>query len=125
MAASDRRNIAVLGASPKPERYSNMASRLLQSHGFALFPVNPARPVVCDFPCFASLSEIKDAVDTLTVYVSAGISTGLEKEILALKPKRVIFNPGSENPRLQETLRKNGIKVIEACTLVMLNTGQF
>jgi uncharacterized protein len=125
MAVNDKRNVAVLGASPKPERYSNKAVLFLQAHGFAVYPVNPARPVVCGLPCFAALSEIKDAVDTLTIYVRPEISAVLEKEILSLKPKRVIFNPGSENPPLKEALREGGIKIVEACTLVMLNTGQF
>ena len=64
-------------------------------------------------------------VHTVTVYVSADISTNMKTELIDLAPKRVIFNPGSENPTLASELQKSGIAVEEACTLVLLSTAQF
>lgn len=63
--------------------------------------------------------------DTITVYVNPSVSSGLEEAFLRARPRRVIFNPGAENPDLADRLREAGIEVEEACTLVLLNTGQF
>jgi predicted CoA-binding protein len=71
------------------------------------------------------LGDIGEAVDTLTVYVSEQVSGRLEEAILRLAPKRVLFNPGAENPALRDSLEAAGISTREACTLVMLKTGQF
>lgn len=76
-------------------------------------------------------SDIQSAVaaagrpDTLTMYVGANISAQMQTDILAANPKRIIFNPGSENPELATALRTIGAETLEACTLVMLRTGQF
>ena len=71
------------------------------------------------------IGDIKEEIDTLTVYVNAKISGGQFDAISALKPRRVVFNPGAENPELAAKLSDAGIEVIEACTLVMLRTQQF
>jgi predicted CoA-binding protein len=68
---------------------------------------------------------IADSIDTLTVYVNPKISGGEYDNILKLKPRRVVFNPGAENNELAEKLKRAGFEVIEACTLVMLRTEQF
>jgi len=117
--------VAVLGASPKRERYSNQAVRMLLEHGHAVIPVHPAATEIEGLPVSASLADIGRAVDTLTVYVSPAHSAPLRESILALNPKRVIFNPGTENPSLKNTLDEHGIQTEEACTLVLLHTGQF
>ncbi|MEW6412455.1 MAG: CoA-binding protein [Candidatus Zixiibacteriota bacterium] len=116
---------AVLGASPKEDRYSFKAVRMLKEHGFQPIPVHPAGHAVDGVPGLKSLDDITGAVDTLTVYVGPGISSAELDRILRLKPRRVIFNPGAENSGLAEELRKNGIEVVEACTLVMLRTNQY
>ena len=72
-----------------------------------------------------SVQELSGHVDTVTMYVSAKISSQLEDALLTLKPGRVIFNPGAENPKLRAFLDSNGIGTEEACTLVLLTTGQF
>ncbi len=74
---------------------------------------------------YAKLADLPPKIDTLTMYVGPDLSTKMESEILALRPRRVIFNPGSENPPLQNSLAKAGIEVEEACTLVLLRTHQF
>jgi predicted CoA-binding protein len=117
--------VVILGASAKPERFSNRAFHMLLEYGHTPLPFAPALLELDGVRVFKSLGEILGPVDTLTMYVGAAISSGLEKDILQLRPKRVIFNPGSENPELQERLMAAGIAVEEACTLVILRTNQF
>lgn len=120
------KQVVVLGASSNPSRYSNMAMRELKARGFSALPVHPREKEVEGEKVWAHLSQLPAIeVDTLTMYVSEALSTPLLDAILELAPKRVIFNPGSENPTLQKLLGQQGIEVIEACTLVMLRTGLF
>jgi hypothetical protein len=121
----DKETVVVLGASPKPERYSNQAVAMLLECDYDVIPVNPSGATVHGLAAAKSLDEIKSEVNTLTMYVGAQISSAREAAILKLNPERVIFNPGSENPALESTLADAGIKVIHACTLVLLRTGQF
>jgi predicted CoA-binding protein len=123
--ANEKQTVVVLGASPKPERYSNKAVRLLLEHGHRVIPVHPAIKEIESLPAVRALEHIKEPVDTLTVYLSPSLSAPLQSDILKLKPERVIFNPGTENPELKQALERDGIAVEEACTLVLLNTGQF
>lgn len=115
----------MLGASPKPARYSNKAIRLLLEHDHAVFPVHPAISLIEELPVFKRLEDLKEPVDTLTLYISPAHSTPLADAIVQLKPGRVIFNPGTENPELYKRLSAAGIPFEEACTLILLNTGQF
>ena len=117
--------VAVLGASPKEDRYSFKAMRMLREHGHQPIPIHPAGHTVDGVPGLKSLSEIDQPVDTLTFYVNSKISSGLKDEILKLNPRRVIFNPGAENEELAEVLESAGIEVVIACTLVMLTIGAF
>jgi predicted CoA-binding protein len=99
--------------------------RLLVQHGHDVVPVNPTADSIEGIPVVASVEELSGQVDTVTIYVSAKISTQLERALLSLRPGRVIFNPGAENPALRTTLQASGIATEEACTLVLLTTGQF
>jgi hypothetical protein len=117
--------VAILGASEKPDRYANIALKLLKRYGHIPLPVNPKLREIDGTPVYTSLSEIETSVDTLTLYVGPDTSSLLQDQILKLNPKRVIFNPGSENPTLEHALRKQGVECLEACTLVMLKTNQF
>lgn len=117
--------VAILGASDNPERYSHKAFIMLSEHGHKVIPVNPSGKVIEGMPAVKSLGEITEPVDTLTMYVSPDISAKLEGAVLTLKPARVIFNPGTENPELQKKCEEQGIETLNACTLVMLRTGQF
>ncbi len=117
--------VAVLGASHKPERYSNQAVRMLKEYGHEVIPVTPGRAVIEDLPVAADLGGIERKVDTLTLYVGPERSAQLQDAILALKPGRVILNPGTESPALEQALTEAGIPWEHACTLVMLRTGQF
>lgn len=118
-------NVAILGASNKPERYSHQAVVLLAHKGHAVFPVNPALAEIEGHPVFKHLADIPAPLHTVTMYVSPALSTGLAPALLAARPARVIFNPGTENPELEKQLAAAGIEVVRACTLVLLRTGQF
>jgi uncharacterized protein len=123
--APEHSTVAVLGASPKEDRYSFKAVHMLKEHKHNPIPVHPAGHTVDGVPGVASLDAIRGPVHTVTCYVNAAISDGEFDRIIALKPKRVIFNPGAENENLAARLEAEGIEVVRACTLVMLTIGQF
>jgi predicted CoA-binding protein len=120
-----KERVVIVGASNNPERYSHRALLLLRKHGHEVVPVHPKLAEIEGIPVVADLSLIAGPVDTVTMYVGPAISSGLQDKLIALKPRRVIFNPGAENASLAEALQKAGIACEEACTLVLLNTGQF
>ena len=120
-----QKKVAVLGASPKPERYSNMAVALLLEHGHTVYPVTPRGGVIHGLKCYRSLSEIPDKLDTITIYLNPEVSTSLAPQIIAAHPKRIIMNPGAENPELAARCEESGIPVLHACSLVLLRTNRF
>lgn len=117
--------VAVLGASPKPERYSHRAVRLLQENGHRVIPVNPGQTHIDGLPVARQLEDIDQPVDTVTLYVSPDRLSQVLPALIALRPGRVIFNPGSEDPAAERQLAAAGIPSEAACTLVLLRTGQF
>ena len=104
---------------------SSVAAAMLHEQGYEVIPIHPALKQLEGLPVVASLAEITGKIDTLTIYVSAAISTPLEQDIIQLNPGRVLFNPGSENPGLNASLQAAGIHTETACTLILLNTHQF
>jgi predicted CoA-binding protein len=118
-------NVAVLGASIKESRYSNLAVKALKDAGHNVFPVHKVYKNVHGIDAYHSVLDIKEKIHTLSVYVCTECSGNLSQEILKLNPERIIFNPGSENYDLRDLAEKKGIKVIFACTLVMISTGIF
>lgn len=120
-----KRNVVVLGASTKRDRYSNQAVRLLASFDYRPIPVNPAFDEVEGLSCFPNLAAIGEPVHTITLYLGRARSTPLIDQILAAKPERIILNPGAENEDLAAAASGAGIEVVEGCTLVMLQTGLF
>ncbi len=119
------KNVAVLGASPKPERYSHKAMQFLEEKGYEPIPIHPREETILGRRCYASLRDVDQPIDTITVYLGAKRSSPLADDILAVRPRRVIFNPGAENDELEALCKQNGIRVLRACTLVLLRTGQF
>jgi predicted CoA-binding protein len=117
--------VVVLGASPKPSRYSNHAVRLLKAHGYHVIPVHPKVAVVEHLPVVHNLRAIASAVHTLTLYVGSVRIAPLADDIVRLNPGRVIFNPGTESPELEQRLAAHRIPCVHGCTLVMLRTGHF
>jgi predicted CoA-binding protein len=118
-------NVAVIGASHKPERFSYKAIAKLLAFKHTVFPVHPALKEVLGLPVFASPSALSQPIHTVTLYVNADVSSKMSEEILALRPKRVIFNPGAENPEFTDICLAKGIEAVEACTLVMLDSNLF
>lgn len=117
--------VAVLGASPKKERYSNRAVNELAAHGHQVFPVHPKFEQIDGHRCYPDLAAIPEKIDTLTLYVGAAGTTPLIDTILSLKPARIIMNPGAENDELEQRAQQQNIEVVRGCTLVMLRTEQF
>lgn len=116
---------AVLGASNNPGRYSFKAVAMLKEYGHTVAPVHPALDVVAGIPVFASLADVPGQIDTVSVYVNAERLEKLIDEIIVCRPRRVIFNPGTESPVVRERLEAAGVHCVEACTLVLLRTGQY
>ncbi len=117
--------VVILGASDKPDRYAHKAQLMLAEHGHEVVPVHPRLQNIEGVSVVPDLSSVTGAVDTVTMYVGPAISSGLTEKLIALKPKRVLFNPGSENPTLASALNAAQIATEEACTLVLLRTGQY
>lgn len=117
--------VVVLGASPKPERYANQAVRELINHGHYVYPIHPRCTEIYGQKCYPHLKEIVGKIDTLTLYVGEAKSSQLIKDILLMKPQRIIMNPGAENDLLETQATANNIEVIRACTLVMLRMNLF
>ena len=117
--------VVVLGASPKPDRYAYRAMRMLQEFGHRAVPVNPAFTDVLGEPCFASISDVGEPIDTVTLYLGKSRSDPLVENILAANPRRIIMNPGAENADLAAKAQARQVEVVEGCTLVMLQTRQF
>lgn len=121
----NKERVVIIGASNNPERYSHRALILLRKHGHEVLPVHPKLAEIEGIPVVADVGLISGPVDTVTMYVGSAISSGLQDKLIALNPRRVLFNPGAENASLEDALQKAGIACEEACTLVLLNTGQF
>jgi len=117
--------VAVVGASPLEERYSNKAIRMLEDHGHTPIPVAPKYDTIEGKKVYSNLGDIQETVHTVTLYVGVTRQEKIIEEIIQLKPKRVIFNPNTENPAVYGKLRAEGIEVQEACTLVLLKTNQY
>jgi predicted CoA-binding protein len=118
-------HVVVLGASPKPTRYANQCIRLLQVHGYRVTPVHPRFETIEELAVTHRLADITEPVDTLTLYIGPQSLAPQADDIVRLRPARVIFNPGTESAVVQQRLDRANIEWFEACTLVLLRTGQF
>lgn len=114
----------VLGASENPDRYSNKAIHRLRDNGHDVVAIGRKKGKVADVEITDERPAIKD-IDTVTMYLNPKHQEEYFDYILSLKPKRIIFNPGAENPALEAKAEENGITPMEACTLVLLGTKQF
>jgi len=99
--------------------------KMLEKYGHNPIPVAPERDEILDRRAYPALAAVPDRIDTVTMYIRPSLQRAALDDALLIKPRRVIFNPGTENPDEYERLRKAGIEVVEACTLVMLSTRQF
>lgn len=114
----------VLGASEKPDRYSNLAIKELRTNQFSVIAIGNKEGWVMDVPILKQKPLIEN-LDTITIYLNKEHQKSYEDYLLSLKPKRIIFNPGAENLSLAKKAEDAGIEVLEACTLVLLSTGQY
>lgn len=114
----------VLGASENPSRYSFLAINRLQQHKHPVVAIGKRAGKVQDVEIITEHPQMND-IDTVTLYLNPTNQKPYYDYILSLHPKRIIFNPGTENPELQKMAKENGIVPVEACTLVMLGTGQY
>ncbi len=118
-------NVIVIGASANEERYSNKAMKMLADYGHNPIPVAPAVETILGRKVYAKATDAPGKIDTVTMYVGPARQSGIIEQILAIKPRRVIFNPGTENPDAYDRLKAANIEPVEACTLVLLRTGQY
>lgn len=116
----------VLGASPNPSRFAFVASKMLKDYSHDFVPVGIKKGEIAGQPILDLKNKpaIED-VDTITLYLGPQNQTEWYDYILSLKPKRIIFNPGTENRELMDMARNQDIEVDLACTLVMLRSGQY
>ena len=121
---NEKKKTLVLGASDNPSRYSFLAVHRLRSHGHPVVAIGKKTGIVGDVQIEKEKQEWQD-VDTVTLYLNPTHQKQYYDYIVSLKPKRIIFNPGAENDELSDLAIKNGIKPMEACTLVLLSTNQY
>lgn len=114
----------IVGASEKPERYAFKASVMLNEYGHEVYAYG-LRAGKMENQTIETLWPSQANFDTVTLYVGPQNQGEYEDKIIALKPKRVVFNPGTENPAFAAKLENAGVSAVEACTLVMLRTGQY
>lgn len=114
----------VLGASLNPSRYSNLAINRLVDHGHTVAAIGQKKGAVAGVELATEMKPFTD-IDTVTLYLNPKRQEGYYDYVVSLKPKRVIFNPGTENPEFYEILKRNNIKSEVACTLVLLGTNQY
>ena len=114
----------VLGASENTERYSNKAVRLLVTHHHEVIAIGNREGFIDNTPILKNIPPLND-IDTISLYINPSLQAIFQEVILAAQPKRIIFNPGTENPALEQLAAAHNITCLHACTLVMLNTGQY
>lgn len=114
----------IIGATTNPSRYAYIAANRLVGAGHDIINIGLKEGELAGTP-IESKGEIYGDVDTITLYVGPARQPEYYDYILETKPRRVIFNPGTENPELETMLNDAGVEPIRACTLVMLSTGQY
>lgn len=114
----------ILGATPNPQRYAFTAAYRLNEKEHPLVLVGIKKGNVLGYTIQKEI-PLDQEIDTVTLYVGPRHQAEYFDKLVNLKPQRVIFNPGTENPALEKHLKKNKIETIQACTLVMLATGQY
>ena len=116
----------IVGASSNPGRYAQLAGRMLREYGHPIIPLGIHEGELFEEP----ILDIKEkpeipGVDTITLYVSPKNQEGWYEYLLSLNPKRIIFNPGTENEKFMEMAEAKNIEAVTGCTLVMLRTNQY
>ena len=120
----EKKKTLVLGASENPARYSNLAIKRLKNNQHPVVAIGKRKGMVSGIRIETEKTPVND-IDTVTLYINPVHQKEYYDYIISLHPKRIIFNPGTENDELAELALKNNIKAQEACTLVLLSTGQY
>ncbi len=118
------RTTLVLGASPRPDRYAYMAVKRLLGAGIPVIAVGHRAGEIGEVPIVTDIPK-DTAVETVTLYLGPFNQESWYDRILALRPARIIFNPGTENPHFEERAKAQGIEVVIGCTLVMIAAGTY
>ena len=121
---SKKNETLVIGASLKPNRYSNIAIKRLRDNNQPTKAIGLRTGKVEDVSIETSLKDFKN-IDTVTLYLNPKRQVDYYDYIISLQPRRVIFNPGTENPDFYKMLSNNAIEVEVACTLILLSTNQY
>jgi predicted CoA-binding protein len=114
----------VVGASENPERYSYLATKLLVAHGHPVSCIGLKPGYIDDTTIVTGEPDLKD-IHTITLYVNPSAQHALIPYLFSLNPRRIIFNPGTENEAFTMVAKQKEIETMDACTLVLLNTGQY
>jgi len=114
----------VLGATTKPDRYAFKAINMLVDKGYSVLAIGQNAGEVAGIKIHTKQIPLKN-IDTVTLYLNPVRQREYYNYIIETKPKRVLFNPGTENPEFYQLLQSNGVKVEIACTLVLLTTNQY
>jgi len=123
---SQGKKTLIVGATTNPERYAYLAAQRLTEHGHPIVPLGIKKGEVAGQPILDLREKPKiEGIDTITMYIGPRHQGEWMDYLISLKPKRIIFNPGTENEEFEKKAREAGIKTEEACTLVLLSTGQF
>lgn len=121
---NNNKKTLVVGASTKPERYSNKAIKMLREYNHDVVALAKRAGQVDEVPIQTEFPAAED-IHTVTMYLGAKRQPEYYEQLINLNPQRVIFNPGAENDELKEKLESAGVETVENCTLVMLRTQQF
>ncbi|CAN5712614.1 CoA-binding protein [soil metagenome] len=120
----DQKKTLVIGASENKSRYSNLAINKLSLHQHPVVAIGRKKGIVGNTTIETEKLPFEN-VDTVTLYLNPSHQAAYYDYILSLHPNRIIFNPGTENEELVSLAKANNIKAMEACTLVLLSTGQY
>lgn len=114
----------IVGASTNTDRYAYKAAHALVNHGHEIVNLGTKKGEVAGQPILQGMPEL-ESIDTITLYIGESHQPPMYDYLLALKPERIIFNPGTENPAFKKMAQHAGIETLEECTLVMLATKQY
>lgn len=120
----DKKKTLIIGASPNPGRYAHLAAHRLVKAGHEIVNVGIKKGEVAGVPIQPAGDPLFD-IHTITLYVGPGTQSQYYDYIVNTNPRRIIFNPSTENPELEALAENHGIDIVRACTLVLLSTGQY
>ncbi|MEK6957724.1 MAG: CoA-binding protein [archaeon] len=113
------KSIAIIGASNHREKFSNKCVRAYTKLGWKVFPVNPKEAEIEGIKCYASIKNVPQKTDLVSIYIPSQVTMGIIPELKGAKVAEVVLNPGAESDELIAELKKNGIKPLMICSIKM------